>query len=85
MVDVKRAGRYRFTLRQWPEEAGKTVKAVRAKIQISGQMHESVVESGSQGVVFEINLPAGKTGLMTWLYDTKSEAGGAYFTEVEAL
>jgi hypothetical protein len=43
------------------------------------------VESGSKGVVFELDLPAGKTELVTWLYDEKGEAGGAYFTEVDAL
>ncbi|MBT5926431.1 MAG: hypothetical protein HOH33_07410, partial [Verrucomicrobia bacterium] len=46
---------------------------------------ESVVESGVEGVIFEIKLPAGKTELTTWLYDAKGEAGGAYFTEVEVL
>jgi arylsulfatase A-like enzyme len=84
-VDVKKAGRYRLTLRQWPVEAGKPVQAVRAKIQIAGQVKESTVERGTQGVVFELTLPAGKTELRTWLYDEKGKAGGAYFTEVEAL
>jgi arylsulfatase A-like enzyme len=84
-VNVKHGGRYRLTLRQWPKEAGKKVEAVRAKIQIAGQVHESVVESGVEGVIFEIKLPAGKTELTTWLYDAKGEAGGAYFTEVEVL
>jgi len=85
MVDVKKAGRYRLTLRQWPVEADKTVEAVRAKIQISGKEMESKVEPGSKGVVFEIELPAGKTQLNTWLYNEANKAGGAYFTEVEAL
>ena len=85
MVDVKKAGRYRLTLRQWPIEADKTVEAVRARIQISGKEMESKVEPGSKGVVFEMELPAGKTQLNTWLYNEANKAGGAYFTEVEAL
>lgn len=85
MVDVKKAGRYRLTLRQLPVEADQTVEAVRAKIQISGKEMESKVEPGSKGVVFELDLPAGKTQLNTWLYDGANKAGGAYFTEVEAL
>lgn len=85
MVDVKRAGRYRITLRQWPVEANKPVVAVRAKLQIAGLEKESVVQPGSTGVVFEMNLPAGPTELLTWLYDEQGEAGGAYFTEVEIL
>ena len=85
MVHVRRAGRYRLTLRQFPAAAGKPVRAVRAKVEIAGQTREVEVEPGSKGVVFELDLPIGKTELRTWLYDEKSKAGGAYFTEVEAL
>lgn len=85
MVDVKRAGRYRLTLRQLPVEADVLVQAVRAKLQIAGQELETAVETGTKGVVFELDLPAGKTELRTWLYDSDGKAGGAYFTEVEAL
>jgi len=85
MVDVKSAGRYRLTLRQWPVEADKAVQAVRAKLRIAGRDLERSVEKGSKGVVFEMDLPAGKTELRTWLYDHEGKAGGAYFTEVEAL
>ena len=85
MVDVKKAGRYRLTLRQWPAEANKPVEAVRAKVQVAGLEKESPVEPGSKGVIFEMDLPAGKTELRTWLYRRDGKVGGAYFTEVEAL
>ncbi len=85
LVDVKRAGRYRITLRQWPAEADKPIVAVRAKLQIAGQEKEMAVVPGSKGVVFELNLPAGPTELLTYLFDESGQAGGAYFTEVEAL
>ncbi|NNE90541.1 MAG: arylsulfatase [Verrucomicrobiales bacterium] len=84
-VDVKEAGRYKITLRQFPIVADKPVVAERAKVQIAGKTAESKVEPGSKGVVFELDLPAGKTELLTWLYDKKGKAGGAYFTEVEKL
>ncbi len=84
-VDVKQPGRYRLTLRQFPEEANKPVVAVRARVEIAGQDKECSVEAGTRGVVFELDLPAGKTTLVTYLYDEEDEAGGAYFTEVEAL
>ncbi len=58
---------------------------LRAKVEIAGQSKESPVEAGSKGVVFEMNLPVGKTELKTWLFDEKGEAGGAYFTGVELL
>ena len=85
MVNVRQAGRYRLTLRQWPIEAKKPVEAVRAKIQIAGQTMEKPVEGETMGVVFEVELPAGKTELRTFLYDKSGKAGGAYFTDVEAL
>ncbi|MGJ8723370.1 MAG: arylsulfatase [Roseibacillus sp.] len=84
-VDVKKAGKYRLTLRQFPKEAGREVVAVRARVEIAGLEKEVTVEAGSQGVVLEMELPAGKTQLVTYLYDEKGKAGGAYFTEVEAL
>ena len=83
MVDVKQAGRYRLTLRQFPKEADKPLVAVRAKVRIAGREAEQAVEAGSNSAVFEMELPAGKTELWTWLYDEKGMAGGAYFTEVE--
>ncbi|MDF7799254.1 arylsulfatase [Pontiellaceae bacterium B1224] len=86
MVDVKKAGRYRFTLRQYPKLSDKTVeKTVRAKVEIAGLSKEVVVKPGSKGIVIEMDLPIGEAELVTYLYDEKGEAGGAYFTEVEAL
>ncbi len=76
-VDVQRAGRYKITLRQYPEVAGKPV--------IAGKTVESRVEPDSKGVVFEMDLPAGKTQLLTYLYNKAGKAGGACFTEVELL
>ena len=85
MVNVKTPGRYRLTLRQLPKEADAEIKAVRAKVVIAGQERTTKVESGSKGVVFELDLPAGPTELVTYLYDENDRAGGAYFTEVERL
>ncbi|MDF1745673.1 MAG: arylsulfatase [Gimesia sp.] len=85
MLEVKKAGRYRITLRQYPKEANKPVVAVKAKVEIAGQMLEQPVKPGTKGVVFETNLHAGPVELVTRLFDKKGKAGGAYFTEVEAL
>lgn len=85
MVDVQTPGRYRITLRQWPELANRTVKAVRGKIEIAGVTLESGIELGTSGQVFEVKLPQGKTQLKTWLFDSQGNAGGAYFTEVELI
>eukprot|EP00752_Nemacystus_decipiens_P015117 g13469.t1 len=85
VVKVVEAGRYRITLRQFPEVAGRAVVAERAKVQIAGKTMEQPVEPGSKGVVFELDLPAGETELLTYLYNEAGEAGGAYFTEIELL
>ncbi|MEM9016961.1 MAG: N-acetylgalactosamine 6-sulfate sulfatase (GALNS), partial [Verrucomicrobiota bacterium] len=65
--------------------AGKPLMATRARIEIAGLEEESKVVEGSDGAVFEVELPEGKTELKTYLYDENGKAGGAYFTEVEAL
>ena len=84
-IEVKRAGRYRITLRQWPEAANKPVIAVRAKIEVAGKEQAGPVRSGCKAVVMEMDIPAGPTELTTYLYNEKGKAGGAYFTDVEWL
>lgn len=60
-------------------------KTIRAKVEIAGLTKECVVKPRSNGVVIEMDLPAGETEQVTYLYNETGEAGGAYFTEVEAL
>lgn len=83
MLEVKRAGRYQITLRQFPREANKPVVATRAKIEIANQTMEQAVKATNDGVVFHVELPAGPAELTTWIYDKNGKAGGAYFTEFE--
>lgn len=85
MVDVKQSGRYRFTLRQLPPQANEALKAKRAKISIAGREVDSKVAENSKSVVFELDLPAGKTKLSTYLFMDNGKVGGAYYTEVNAL
>jgi hypothetical protein len=85
MLHVQETGLYRITLLQLPKEANKPLVAEQAKIEIAGQTIEKPVEPGSTGVTFELNLPAGPTQLVTYLFDKSGKAGGAYFAEVEAL
>ena len=46
MIQVKKAGAYRITLRQFPEEADKTLIAESARIEVAGQTMEQSVEAG---------------------------------------
>ena len=78
-------GHYRLSLRQWPKEARKKLEAVRVKIQIAGQAHEAMVSNGLERIVFDLQLPEGKTICIAWLYDEQGKAGGACFMGVELL
>jgi hypothetical protein len=48
LVNILEAGKYRFTLRQWPKKADKTVVGVKAKIKIAGVEKESLIKDGSK-------------------------------------
>lgn len=85
MLKVKRAGRYRLTLRQWPAEAEKPVIAVSAKVEIAGKEVSGAVTSECKAVVIEMDLPAGPAELVTYLYNEEGKAGGAYFTDIKWL
>jgi len=84
-VNVRKAGRYRFTLRHWPREANKPIKADRAEIRIAGQTKQVAVTPGATGAQIELELPVGRTELRTWFYEKDERLGGAYFTDVELL
>ncbi len=85
MVEVRQAGRYAFTLRQWPVAAEKPLVAVRAKIAIAGKEKEILVSPGSEEARMELDLSVGSFELQTFLYDEAVRAGGAYFTDVELM
>ena len=85
MVEVRQAGRYAFTLRQWPVAAEKPLVAVRAKIAIAGKEKEMLVSPGSEEARLELDLSVGSFELQTFLYDEAGRAGGAYFTDVELM
>ena len=85
MVEVRQAGRYAFTLRQWPVAAEKPLVAVRAKIAIAGKEKETLVSPGSEEARMELDLSVGSFELQTFLYDEAGRAGGAYFTDVELV
>ena len=86
-VNVKQAGRYRFTLRQYPAPADKDlIKVIKAKISIAGIEKEIPVEKGAKSAIIELDLPTGPTDLITYLYYSNiDQPSGAYFTDVELL
>ncbi|MBT5915280.1 MAG: sulfatase-like hydrolase/transferase, partial [Opitutae bacterium] len=85
LVNVLKAGKYRFTLRQWPKEADKTIVGVKARIKIAGIENEAVIKDDSKEINFTLTLLSGITELWTYIYTQQGQVGGAYFTEVEKL
>ena len=85
LVNILEAGKYRFTLRQWPKEADKTIVGVKARIKIAGLENEAVIKDGSKEINFTLSLPSGISELWTFIYNQQGQVGGAYFTEVEKL
>ena len=84
-VMVQQDGTYRITLRQLPKEANKPLVAERASLTVAGETHEVNVRDGSSHVHFTVNLPAGKTEIITQFWNSNEPDGGAYFTDVEFL
>jgi arylsulfatase A-like enzyme len=85
LVNVLKAGEYRFTLRQWPKEADKPIIGVKARIKIAGVEKDALIKDGSSEVDFTLSLLSGITELWTYIYTQKGQVGGAYFTEVKKL
>ena len=84
-VEIERAGRYRFTLRERPAAARHPLRATAARVKIGDRVITQAVKPGVTGAVFETELQAGKTQLQTWLAESGGVLRGAYFVEVEYL
>jgi len=84
-VEVERAGRYRITLRERPAVARYPLKANAARLKIGEVVLTKPVQRGVTEVVFETELPPGKTRLETWFAEPGGVMRGAYFVEVAYL
>jgi hypothetical protein len=84
-LEVARAGKNAFTLRQQPAEADFPIKASTAQMKIGDVDVSKPVPAGATGVTFEVELPAGKTRLQTWFSDKSYELHGAFYVEVKYL
>ncbi|MDA7937704.1 arylsulfatase [Pirellulales bacterium] len=84
-IMIKQDGRYRITLRQQPEQVTKPLFAKRASLTIADTTYEADVPDGSSYVHFTVDLPAGKTELITRFWNPNEPESGAYFTDVKLL
>ena len=84
-LEVARAGKYEITLRQQPAVAKFVIPAEKARLTIGGIDVSKPLLSGARSVTFQVELPAGKTRLQTWLIESNGTTRGAYFVEVKRL
>ncbi len=94
-VEIATAGRYRITLRRWPEElktpiraaidGGRALKIAQAGVRL-GSYHETATVSGEmQSVSFTTELAAGPADLRAWFVTESQQRLGAYFVDIERL
>tara|TARA_R110002049_G_scaffold285698_4_gene466984 strand:- start:109800 stop:111506 length:1707 start_codon:yes stop_codon:yes gene_type:complete len=94
-AEIAQAGRYRFTLRRWPEQlgspirsaikGGRAMKIERAGIKLGTYSDEKTVAGQMRSVSFTANLPAGDVDLQAWFITENQERVGAYFVDVQRL
>ena len=86
MIDVARAGRYEFTLRQQPAVAKFPLEASQARVRVGQAEATGAVPKGADGVKLTLKLAAGPSKLATWLTDESSgKSRGAFFVEVRRV
>jgi arylsulfatase len=72
-----------FKPQDGPGLDGKAIPAVRVRMQIGDIDDAKPIGPDDRGVKFQVQLPAGRTVLQTWLYDSVGkELCGAYYAEV---
>jgi arylsulfatase A-like enzyme len=85
-VEVRSAGRYRFTLSRHPVDDLKPIGADRARLRIGDMEKDVSLKPDASQAVFDIDLVPGRARLQTWF--TESRTGrqrGAYFVTVSRL
>lgn len=87
LIDVSRAGWYRFTLSRWPRYLARPIASTRARLQIGDIVRESAISEpdAATEVSFEVELSAGPAELQTWLTEPGGQTHGAYFVSVERV
>jgi len=86
LVDIAQPGRYRFTLRRYPEAHGGPTGAVSASVTVGEQRSAVDCDPEAGSAVIEMSLPtAGRTRLRTALIHEDGAEHVAFFVEVERL
>jgi hypothetical protein len=94
-VEIAAAGRYRITLRRWPEqlktpiraaiEGGRALNITRAGVQLGTYHETTAVGEKMQSVSFTTELAAGAVNLRAWFVTEARQRLGAYFVDIQRL
>ena len=95
LLEVQQPGTFEFSLRRWPEEVNRTMRAsvpdgraleiVSARLKVGSFDETRPVDASTIAATFQIPLEAGETTLETWLTTAAGESSGAYFIYVRRL
>ncbi len=86
-LDVVEAGRYQIALRSYPLEVGDRpigLGPLEASLRIGAARLTQTIAADAAAAHFQLDLPAGRLRLQTWLRGTERERG-AYYTYVRKL
>jgi len=96
LVEVVRAGNYRFELRRWPEETdapirgalptgGKRLDIVRASLHVRDFNKTIAVDEAMTAAVFEVELHAGPADIAACFWTKDDQKTGAYYLTVRSV
>ncbi len=84
-VDVAEAGEYQITLHRWPPYLNQAMGMNEARLSISGNDQNQIIDPAATKATFRVQLEAGETMLQTWLKRPDGKEHGAYYTEVKKM
>jgi hypothetical protein len=85
-VEFIRSGRYEFTLRQAPAEAGRAIEATVASVSVGNGEVSALIPGGATAVTLQVDVTAGRKRVMTQLVDERTgRSRGAYFVDVRRM
>ena len=96
LVDVARAGTYRFELRRWPEETGGTIRGalpeggkrldiVRASLRVRDFNKTISVDDAMTAAVFDVELQVGPADIVACFSTEDNQQTGAYYLTVSSI
>ena len=94
-VEIATPGRYRITLRRWPEqlntpirsaiEGGRALNITRAGVSLGTYRETTSVREEMESVSFTAELAPGAANLSAWFVTEAQQRLGSYFVDIQRL